>query len=91
MWESSHVVRLYQAITLIKQHNLAFGPNKASNGGSVRPFVLPLEPLRTKIHSPSSSIEQFAFAGESLTTTELTPEELDAKVKGTKDDAPWPR
>lgn len=28
-------------------------------------------------------MEQFAFAGESITTTALTPEELDAKVKGT--------
>lgn len=47
-----------QAIELIKQHNLAFGPNKASNSGS------------------------FALATKNLGTTELTPEELDAVVKG---------
>jgi hypothetical protein len=47
-----------QAIELIKQHNMAFGPNKASNSGS------------------------FALATKNLGTTELTPEELDAVVKG---------
>lgn len=47
-----------QAIELIKQHNLAFGPNKASNSGS------------------------FALATKNPSSEELTPEELDAIVKG---------